>query len=64
MLLCANYGKVLTVKTHEVLENKKINYKIVSCPERIRNEKKYERNEFIYNIGSVSFTKLRSTVDL
>ena len=57
-LFCANYGKVLTVKTHKFKDEAKkvkVNYKIVSCPERIWNETKYSnhRNQFIFNIGLV-----------
>merc|ERR1712227_449710 len=44
-------GKVLTVKTHEEEENGNIIwYKIISCPESVKNER-YDRNAFKFNFG-------------
>jgi len=56
LLFNQNYGKVVTVKTHRIQpDGTRTNYKIVSCPELIRNTDIYKkmRNQFIYNIGLV-----------
>ena len=38
LLFNQNYGKVVTVKTHRIQpDGNRTNYKIVSCPELIRN---------------------------
>lgn len=57
LLFSQIYGKVMTVKTHTVRnDGETVHYKIVSCPDSIKNEVKYKdhRNQFLFNIGCVS----------